>query len=55
MLSRGEAATDANFIVFGLTRTGFEPMNYGTQDEHANYYTTDVVPLKRMGGLLVRL
>jgi hypothetical protein len=41
MLS-GEA-TNTNFIVFGLTRPGLEPMIYRTQGEHANYYTTDEV------------
>jgi hypothetical protein len=41
MLS-GEA-TNTNFIVFGLTGPGLEPMIYRTQGEHANYYTTDEV------------
>jgi hypothetical protein len=30
-------------LVFGLTRPGLEPTIYRTRDEHANYYTTDVV------------
>ena len=38
----GEAA-NANFIIFGLTRPGFEPTIYRTQGEHANHYTTDAV------------
>jgi hypothetical protein len=42
MLS-GEAATNTNFIVFGLTSPGLEPMIYHTQGEHANHYTTDAV------------
>ena len=36
-------ATNTNFIVFGLTRSGLEPMIYRTRGEHANHYTTDVV------------
>ena len=39
---RGEA-TNINFIVFGLTRSGLEPTTYRTQGEHANRYTTDAV------------
>jgi hypothetical protein len=30
-------ATNTNFIVFGLTRSGLEPMIYLTRSEHANY------------------
>ena len=40
MLSR--EATNINFIVFGLTQSGFEPTIYRTRDEYANHYTTDV-------------
>ena len=29
-------ATNINFIVFDLTRSGFEPTIYSTRDEHAN-------------------
>ena len=36
MLS-GEA-TNTNFIVFGLTRPGLEPMIYRTREEHAYHY-----------------
>ena len=36
-------ATNANFIVFSLTRSGIEPMIYCTWGEHANNYTTDAV------------
>ena len=39
MLS-GEA-TNTNFIVFGLTRTGLEATIYRTRGEHANNCTTD--------------
>jgi hypothetical protein len=39
MLSR--EATNANFIVFALTRSGLEPTIYCTQGKHANYYTTN--------------
>jgi len=41
MLS-GEA-TDAYFIVFGLTRSVLEPTIYSTPGEHAKHYTTDAV------------
>jgi hypothetical protein len=40
MLSR--EATNIN-LVFGLTRSGLEPMIYCTRGEHANHYTTGVV------------
>jgi hypothetical protein len=32
-------ATNNNFIVFGLTRSGLQPTMYHTQGEHANHYT----------------
>jgi hypothetical protein len=38
-----EEATNTNFIVFGLTRSGLEPTIYHTRFEHANNYTTDTV------------
>ena len=38
-----EEATNTNFIVFGLTRSGIDPTVYHTLGEHANYYTTDAV------------
>ena len=41
MLS-GEA-TNTNFIVFGLTRPGFEPTIYRTRGEHVYHYATDAV------------
>ena len=41
MLSK--EATNINFIVFGLIRSGFEPTIYLTRDQYANYYTTDAV------------
>jgi hypothetical protein len=31
-------ATNTNFIVFGLTRPGLEPMIYLTREEHAYHY-----------------
>ena len=34
-------ATNTNFIVFGLTRSGFEPMIYSTRGKHANHCTND--------------
>jgi hypothetical protein len=36
-------ATNTNFIVFGLTRPGFEPTIYLTRCECTNHYTTDTV------------
>jgi hypothetical protein len=41
-LLSGEA-TNTNFIVFGLTRSGLEPMIYRTLGEHTNHYTTNAV------------
>ena len=32
-------ATNTNFIVFGLIRSGLEPTIYGTGVEHVNYIT----------------
>ena len=40
-----EEATKTNFIVFGLTRPGLEPMIYRTRGKHPNHYTTDAVRL----------
>ena len=42
----GEAA-NTNFIIFGSTRFGLEPMIDCTPGEHANRYTTDAVNIKR--------
>ena len=39
--------TNANFIVFGLTRSVLGPTIYRTRGEHANHYTTDEVLLER--------
>jgi hypothetical protein len=36
-------ATDANFIVFCLIRSGIAPMIYRTRGEHTNNQTSDVV------------
>ena len=44
MLS-GEATTNTNFIVFGLTRSGLEPTIYHTRGEHVNHYTTHTVKI----------
>jgi hypothetical protein len=41
MLSR--EATDTNFIVFGLTRPGFETTSYRTRGEHAQHDATDTI------------
>jgi hypothetical protein len=41
-LLSGEAA-NTNFIVFGLTRSGFKSMIYRTRGEHARHYATDAV------------
>ena len=45
MLS-GEA-TNINFIIFGLTRSGLELTIHRTRGEHANHYTTDAVTTNR--------
>jgi len=37
------AATNTNFVVFGLTRPELESTTYRTRGEHANHYTTDPV------------
>jgi hypothetical protein len=34
-----------NFIVFGLTRPGFEPTIYRNRGDHANYYATEAITL----------
>ena len=36
---RSGDATNTNFIVFGLTRSGIEPTIYRSRGEHANSYT----------------
>ena len=43
MLRAWAETTNANFIAFRLTRSGFEPTIYRTRGEHANHYTTDTV------------
>jgi len=40
---RSGKAANINSIVLDVTRPGLEPMIYRTQDENANYYTTDAV------------
>ena len=47
MLS-GEA-TNTNFIVIGLTRSGLEPTIYRAGGEHANHYTTDAREKRGLG------
>jgi hypothetical protein len=32
---------NTNFIVFGVTRSGFEPTIHLTRGDHANHYITD--------------
>jgi hypothetical protein len=41
-----EESANINFIVFGLTWPGFEPMIYLTEGEHAYLYTTDGIRIK---------
>jgi hypothetical protein len=36
-------ATNSNFIIFGLTRSGLEPTMYCTRGEHVNHYDTDAI------------
>jgi hypothetical protein len=50
----GEAAS-TNFIVLGLSRTGFEPMIYHIQGEHANHYTTNAGKFVRLWLLCANL
>ena len=45
MLVLSGEATNTNFIVFGLTRTGLESTIYRTRGDHANHYATDAVLL----------
>jgi len=40
-----EEATNTNFIVFGLTRSGLEPMTYRIRGEQARFLTLDVTAL----------
>jgi hypothetical protein len=41
----GGEATNTNFIVFGLTRSGLELTIYRTRGEHANHYATDAADM----------
>ena len=43
---RGEA-TNTDFIVFDLSRSGLKPMIYCTRSEHVNHYTIDAVDKRR--------
>ena len=38
-------ATNTNFIIFGLIRSGLEPTIYRTGGEPANHYATDAVQI----------
>jgi hypothetical protein len=42
-LQDGNALTNTNLIVFGLTWSRLEPTIYCTRSEHANHYTIDAV------------
>ena len=42
-----EEATNTNFIVFGLARTGLDPTIYRIRGEHANHYASDAVRIIR--------
>ena len=39
--------TNTHLIVFGLTRSGFEPTIYRTRGEHTYHYTTDVLHMQK--------
>ena len=52
-LSLSRAATNTNFIVFGLTWRDLEPTIYRTRGEHANHYATIMVPGKIQDLLLL--
>ena len=43
LLNAACLATNTNFIVFGLTRPGFEPTIYRTRGEHVTHYANDAV------------
>ena len=45
-LALSGAATQTNFIAFGLTRPGLETTIYRIRREHANHFTTDAVQIK---------
>ena len=45
MVSR--EATNTNFIIFGLTRSGFEPMIHRSWGENANHYTTHAIHINK--------
>jgi hypothetical protein len=44
-ITKGVEATNINFIVFGLTRSGLEPKIYQLQGEHTNHYTIDEIQI----------
>jgi hypothetical protein len=45
-------ATNTNFIVFGLTRSGLESTIYRTRSENANHYTTDAVNINKAHAIM---
>ena len=53
MLSSREA-TNTNFVVFHLTRSGLEPTFYHNRDEHANHYTTYAFGLDNFHCIITR-
>jgi hypothetical protein len=48
-------ATNTNFIVFGLTRLGFEPTIHRTQRKNVNNDTTDTVHYRKKEEYLINL
>ena len=40
-----EDATNTNFTVYGLTRSGLDPTIFLTRGQHANHYPIDEVTL----------
>jgi hypothetical protein len=48
-------ATNTNYILFNLTRTGLETTIYQTQSEYANHYTTDALISKEIWYLCVSM
>ena len=48
-------ATNTNFLVFGLTWSGFEPTIYRIQGKHASHFTTNVVSHTHISSLYTHI
>ena len=47
-----EEATNTNFIVFDLIRTGLNPTIYHIRGEHANHYATNEIVMDSLNILI---